>query len=87
MHLKQNQIQYSIFHSISYTNSKDKVPINKNAPNTKPEFLAISGNRTSQEKLVKFVVHILLCINDKFIGHTKVHTVITFVCKNKISDH
>jgi hypothetical protein len=51
MHIKQNQIQYSIFYSISYTNNKDKVPINKKAPNAKPEFLAVSGSRNITRKV------------------------------------
>jgi len=51
MHLKQDQIQYSIFYSSSYTNSEDKVPINQKAPNTKSEFLAISGSRNITRKV------------------------------------
>jgi len=51
MHLKQDQIHYSIFYSSSYTNSEDKVPINQKTPNTKPEILAISGSRNSTRKV------------------------------------
>jgi len=51
MHLKQDQIQYSIFYSTSYTDSEDKVHINKKAPNTKPKFLTIPGSRNITRKV------------------------------------
>ena len=50
-YLKQDQIQYSSFYSSSYTNSEDKVPINKKATNTKTKFLAISGSRHITRKV------------------------------------
>jgi hypothetical protein len=44
-------MKLEIFYSISYTNSEDKIPINKKAPNTKPEFLVISGSRNITRKV------------------------------------